>query len=225
MLFAGRADKRQVFLPVLAPPLASFRARASGTLSHTADISPFFTQSPPHAGNETPRIQEQEADRADRLRRIARGRERQRHAQAGADVRDPEEARRAGRRDHRRRRGRSAAGRLRLPALGQRQLSARSRRHLHLALADPALLAEDRRYGRGTDPQPEGRRALFRAAQGQHDQFRRSGKDPAQDPFRQSDAALSDRAAEDGDREPDRRRTSRRASSIWWRRSARASAR
>ena len=38
---------------------------------------------------------------------------------------------------------------------------------------------------------PEGRRALFRAAQGQHDQFRGSRKDPPQGPFRQSDAALS----------------------------------
>ena len=43
----------------------------------------------------------------------------------------------------------------------------------------------------GSDPRPEGRRALFRASQGQHDQFRRPGKDPAQEPFRQSDTALS----------------------------------
>ena len=199
-----RSRRYKTGLPLrLAPLRCHFEPALPARFAYRRYSPPFLPRAPPHAGNETPRTQEQEADRSDRLRRIARGRERQRHAQAGADVRDPQEAGRAGRRDHRRRRGRGAAGRLRLPALGQRQLSAGSGRYLHLALADPALLAEDRRYGRRADPQPEGRRALFRAAQGQHDQFRRSGKDPAQDPFRQSDAALSDRAAQDGDREPD----------------------
>ena len=47
-------------------------------------------------------------------------------------------------------------------------------RHLRLALADPPLRPAHRRHGRGPDPQPEGGRALFRAAQGQHDQFRGS---------------------------------------------------
>ncbi len=140
----------------------------------------------------------------DRLRRIARGRERQRHAQARADVRHPQEAGGTGCRDHRRWCGRSVAGRLRLPPLRQRQLPSRSGRHLHLALPDPPLLAEDRRYGRRSDPQSERRRTLFRAAQGQHDQFRRSGKDPAQDPLRQSDAALSDVASPHGDGRTDR---------------------
>jgi transcription termination factor Rho len=85
------------------------------------------------------------------------------------------------------------------------------------------FLAEDRRYGRRSDPQPEGRRALFRAAQGQHDQFRRSGQDPAQDPFRQSDAALSRQRLKMETENPTAR-TFRRASSISSRRSARASA-
>ena len=50
------------------------------------------------------------------------------------------------------------------------------------------------------------------------------GEDPPQDPFRQSDAALPERAAEDGSGDADRARTSRRASSTSSRRSARASA-
>ena len=143
------------------------------------------------------------ADRTPRLRRRARGRERLDHAQAGADVRDPEAARRPGGRDHRRGRRRGAAGRLRLPALGRLELPAGSGRHLRLALADPPLRPAHRRHGRGPDPRPEGGRALFRAAQGQHDQFRGSGEDPAQGPFRQPDAALSRRAPQARDRGPD----------------------
>ena len=52
-------------------------------------------------------------------------------------------------RDHRRGRRRDAAGRLRLPALRRVQLPARARRHLRLALADPALRPAHRRHGRG----------------------------------------------------------------------------
>ena len=115
----------------------------------------------------------------------------------------PEAARRQRGRDHRRRRRRGAAGRLRLPALARRQLPRRAGRHLCLALADPALRPAHRRYGRGPDPQPQGRRALFRAAEGQHDQFRGSGQDAAQGPFRQPDAALSGRAPEARDRGSD----------------------
>ena len=124
----------------------------------------------------------------------------------------------------RRGRRRGAAGRLRLPALARFQLSARPRRHLCLALADPELRPAHRRHGRGPDPQPQGWRALFRAAQGQHDQFRGPGEDQAQDPLRQPDAALSRRAAEAGGRRIRPRRISRRASSTSSRRSARASA-
>ena len=108
-----------------------------------------------------------------------------------------------GNRDHRRRRRRGAAGRLRLPALAGRQLPARPRRHLRLALADPPLRPAHRRHRRGPDPQPEGRRALFRAAQGQHDQFRGSREGPPQGQFRQPDAALSRRAAQAGARGSD----------------------
>ena len=109
----------------------------------------------------------------------------------------------AGHRHHRRRRRRGAAGRLRLPALARGQLPARPRRHLRLALADPALRPAHRRHRRRPDPRAQGRRALFRAAQGQHDQFRGPGKGPAQGQLRQPDAALSRRAAEDGARGPD----------------------
>ena len=157
-----------------------------------------------HARNETAGPQGEVACRAAGLRRRARGREREHAPQAGADVRDPEAAGRQRDRHHRRRRRRGAAGRLRLPALARRQLSRRARRHLCVAVADPALLAAHRRHGRGPDPQPQGRRALFRAAQGQHDQLRGSGEGPPQGPLRQPDAALSRRAVPDGDREPDR---------------------
>ena len=50
---------------------------------------------------------------------------------------------------------------------------------------------------------PEGRRALFRAAQGQHDQFRGPREGAPQGQLRQPDAALSRRAAEDGARGSD----------------------
>ena len=110
-------------------------------------------------------------------------------------------------RDHRRRRRRGPAGRFRLSALARCQLSRRARRHLCEPQPDPAIHPANRRHGRRPDPQPQGWRALFRAAQGQHDQFRRPGEDPAQGPFRQSDAALSRRAARNGSRRTRRRRT------------------
>ena len=125
------------------------------------------------------------------------------HAQAGADVRHPEAARGQGNRDHRHRRRRGAAGRLRLPALARCELSARARRHLRVALADPPLRAAHRRHRRRPDPQPEGGRALFRAAQGQPDQLRGPGEGAPQGQLRQPDAALSDEVAEDGDRGSD----------------------
>ena len=93
--------------------------------------------------------------------------------------------------------------RLRLPALAGGELPARPRRHLCLALADPPLRPAHRRHPRRPDPQPERGRALLRAAQGQHHQFRGPGKGPAQDQLRQPDAALSRRAAEDGARGSD----------------------
>ncbi len=66
-------------------------------------------------------------------------------------------------------------------------------RHLRLALADPPIRPAHRRHRRRPDPQPQGGRALFRAAESQLDQFRRPGKGPAQGPLRQFDAALSRR--------------------------------
>ena len=80
------------------------------------------------------------------------GRERLDHAQAGADVRDPQAARRQGNRHHRRRRRRGAVRRLRLPALAGSELPARPGRHLRLALADPPLRPAHRRHRRGPDP-------------------------------------------------------------------------
>ena len=70
--------------------------------------------------------------------------------------------------------------------------------------------AQIRRFGLRTGDTVEGqirsaqgRRALFRAAQGQHHQFRRPGEGAPQDQLRQPDAALSRRAAEDGARGSD----------------------
>ena len=63
----------------------------------------------------------------------------------------------------------------------------------------------------GPDPQPEGGRALFRAAQGQQDQLRGPREAAPQGALRQPDAALSDQVAEDGDRGSRPSRTSRRA--------------
>ena len=68
-----------------------------------------------------------------------RHRSRQPSAQAGADVRHPEAQGPQRRPDFRRRRAGSAARRLRLPAHARNVVSGQSGRHLHLALADPAL--------------------------------------------------------------------------------------
>ena len=130
-------------------------------------------------------------------------RERQHPAPAGHDVRDPEAAGGERHRHPRRRRARSAAGRVRLPALARGQLPARPRRHLCQPEPGAALRPADRRHGRRPDPRAQGRRALFRPAQGQQDQFRRAGEDPPPDQLRQPDAALSRRAAEARERGSD----------------------
>ena len=77
------------------------------------------------------------------------------------------------------------------------------RRHLRLALADPPLRPAHRRHRRGRDPLAERRRALLRAAQGQHDQFRGPREGAPQGQLRQPDAALSGAAAQDGARRSD----------------------
>ena len=82
------------------------------------------------AGLQAMKLQElktKKPNRASGLRRRARDRERLVHAQAGHDVRDPQGARRAQCRDHRRRRARNPAGRLRLPALAGIELPRRAR--------------------------------------------------------------------------------------------------
>src|SRR5262249_48648517 len=84
----------------------------------------------PYAGNETPRPQGQNTGRACLVRRGARGRKRQHHAQARADVRHSQAALHARDRHHRRRRGRGALRWLRLLALAGSELPARPGRHL-----------------------------------------------------------------------------------------------
>ncbi len=70
------------------------------------------------------------------------------------------------------------------------------RRHLRLAEPDPALRPAHRRPRRRRGPRAEGGRALFRPAQGQHDQLRpaRAGAPPG--PLRQPHALLPDREAD-----------------------------
>ena len=87
-----------------------------------------------------------ERRRAHQDRQAARRAGRHRHAQAGADLRDPEGARREERPDLLRRRARNAARRLRLPARARLQLPARARRHLRLAVADPQVRPAHRRH-------------------------------------------------------------------------------
>ena len=182
-----------IFPPSARRPAIAFAVIAAGHPHRTN----------PHAGNETPGPQGQDSGRARLLCRGARGRKRQHHAQAGADVRHPQATVDARDRHRRRRRRRGALRRLRLPALAGSELSARTRRHLRIALADPPLRPAHRRHHRRPHPQPEGRRALLRAAQGQHDQFRGPGEGPPQGQFRQPDAALSGRAAQHGARQSD----------------------
>ena len=174
----------------------------------SAKVTP---QDHPNAGNQTSRPQVQDAGRARLVRGRKRGRKRQHHAQAGADVRHSQAARDCGNRHHRRGRRRGSLRRLRLPALAGRELPAGSRRHLRLALADPPLRPAHRRHHRRPHPQPEGRRTLFRAAQGQHAQFRGSREVQAQGQFRQPDAAVSESALPDGTRRSRRERICRHA--------------
>ena len=148
-------------------------------------------QDHPNAGNQTSRPQIENAGRTRDVRGRAWGRKRQHHAQAGADVRHPQEPRDRRDRHHRRRRRRGSLRRLRLPPLARCELPARPRRHLRLALADPPLRPAHRRHHRRPHPQPQGRRTLFCAAEGQHAQFRRPGKGQAQGQFRQPHAAVS----------------------------------
>ena len=116
---------------------------------------------------------------------------RRRPAQAGADLQDPADAGRKERPDLLRRRARMPARRLRLPARARVQLSARPRRRLRFALADPPLRSAHRRHHLRPDPPAQGRRALLRAHQGRRDQLRAARGSAQQDLLRQPDAALS----------------------------------
>ena len=81
-------------------------------------------------------------------------------------------------------------------------------RRLRLALADPPLRPAHRRHHLRPDPPAQGRRALLRADQGGRHQLRAARGSAQQDLLRQPDAALSQRAAQAGNR---RARTTRAA--------------
>ena len=128
--------------------------------------------------------------RADQDRQGARHRRRDRHAQAGVDLRDPPRARREERQRLLGRRARDAARRVRLPARARLQLPARSRRHLRLAVADSQVRPAHRRHRVRRHPAAEGRRALLRADQGRGHQLRAAGEDEGKDLLREPHAAL-----------------------------------
>ena len=129
---------------------------------------------------------------------------RDRHAQAGADLPDPEGADRAERVHLLGGRARSAARRLRLPPRPRLQLPARARRHLRLAVADSQVRSADRRHRLGPDPPAQGRGALLRAHQGRGGQLRGAGTGARQAVLREPHAALPAGAhqARNRDRKP-----------------------
>src|SRR6185295_8649781 len=109
------------------------------------------------------RTQAQAADRADRAGRRSRhpGR-RGARPQAGRHLPDPQGACARRRRHLRRRRARDPAGWLRLPARSGGVVPRRSRRHLHLAVADPPLqLAHRRLHHRPQPPEASKNKILF----------------------------------------------------------------
>ena len=118
-------------------------------------------------------------------------RRRDRHAQAGADLPDPQGADRAERLHLLGRRARGAARRLRLPARARLQLPAGPGRHLRLAVADSQVRSADRRHRVGADPAAEGRGALLRAHQGRSGQLRIARAGARQAVLREPHAALS----------------------------------
>src|SRR5258707_977553 len=106
-----------------------------------------------------------ERRRADQDREGSRRARRDRDAEAGADLRNLEGARREERADLQRGRPRGAARRLRLPAGAGLQLSSRPRRHLRVAVTDPQVRSPHGRHRVRPDSSAEGRRALLRADQ------------------------------------------------------------
>ena len=123
-------------------------------------------------------------------------RRRRRSAQTGADLQDPANPGRKERAHLLRRRARMPARWLRLPARARVQLSARPRRRLRLAFADPPLRSAHRRHHLRPDPPAQGRRALLRADQSRRHQLRAARGSAQQDLLRQPHAALSQRAPE-----------------------------
>ena len=146
---------------------------------------------PPRRGPEHHRSEGHEHPEAHADREGPDRRRRDRDAQAGADLPDPEGADRAERVHLLGRRARSAARRLRLPARARLQLPAGPGRHLRLAVADPQVRSADRRHRLGPDPPAEGRRALLRADQGRGGQLRGARSGARQAVLREPDAALS----------------------------------
>ena len=141
-----------------------------------------------------------ERHRADAARQAAGSAGRDRHAQAGADLRDPPRARREERPHLLGGRARDAARRLRLPPRARLQLPARPRRHLRLAVADPEVRPAHRRHRVGPDPAAEGRRALLRADQGRGGQLRAARAGAREGLLREPHAALPAGRAEARDR-------------------------
>ena len=142
------------------------------------------------SGTEHHRSEGHEHSEAHPDREGSHRRRRDRHAEAGFDLSDPESADRAERLHLFRGRARGAAGRLRLPARARLQLPARPGRHLRLAVADSEVRPADRRHRLRPDPSAEGRRALLRADQGGSGQLRGAGSGARQALLREPHAAL-----------------------------------
>ena len=181
----------------IGPPQADVAQEAEAAASAAASEGR-------RAGPEHQRAEGHEHPEAHAGRQGAQRPRRHRHAQAGADLPDPEGADRAERLHLLRRRARSAARRLRLPARARLQLPARPRRHLRLALADSQVRPADRRHRLRADSAAEGRRALLRADQGRSGQLRGAGTGARQAVLREPHAALSAGAhqARNRDRQP-----------------------
>ena len=185
------------------------RGPAEPSLAQTAATPPAIAaraRQPEHQRSERHEHPEAHADRQG----PERGR-RDRHAQAGPDLPDPEGADRAERQHLLGRGARDAAGRLRLPARARLQLPARARRHLRVALADPQVRSPHRRHGVGPDQAAEGRGALLRADQGRGGQLRGARPGAREAVLREPHAALPAGSASGSRR---RRTTCRRASWI-----------
>ena len=104
-------------------------------------------------------------------------------------------------------------------------LPRRPGRHLRQPEPDPPLQPAHRRFDLRPDPSAEGRRALFRAAEGRRDQFRFARSSSRNKVlFENLTPFHPDQAAQAAARQRHRPKISPRAPSTWSRRSARASA-